>query len=154
MCLISCEFKGKAISLINGCKRSVWYVFVHVANFSVSLANGNQDWLKIRQSKKIFCCPLSGILFFGSQVFIFTFPSLCSLYSRVTNNRSSYKMGSMKAIWKKQSASLGYDRISRRDYNKGNDGGLFLLWKCLMKRATETGFPHHLFFLTTGNAVA
>lgn len=54
MCLTSCEFKGKAISLINGCKRSVWYVFVHVANFSVSLANGNQDWLKIRQSKKIF----------------------------------------------------------------------------------------------------
>lgn len=36
---------------------------------------------------------------------------------------------------------------------KENDGGLFLLWMCLMKRATETGFPHHLFFLATGNPV-
>lgn len=37
MCLISCEFTGKAISQINGYKCSVWCLFEHVVNFQPPL---------------------------------------------------------------------------------------------------------------------
>lgn len=40
MCLTSCEIKGKAIVQINEYTGSVWYVFVHVANFQFPLPMG------------------------------------------------------------------------------------------------------------------
>lgn len=86
MCLISCEFTGKAISQINGYKYSVWCVFIHVANFQFPLPVGIRIGWKSDNPKWCLSFLLSSFLpvvHTGSQIFIFAFSLVCIFYTRV-----------------------------------------------------------------------
>lgn len=144
LCLISCAFTGKAISQINEYKCSVWYLFVHVANFQLSLPLGIRMGYKPDNPKWCFSSLLS-VCFLPNHCLEARFSSfsfLCSFYSGVTNNKSSYKMDSRKAQGKSKGLPRLLQNSQEQNVTKENDGCLFLLWLCLKcKSQQKPDFP-------------